>query len=137
MLFRSVQLGDAGPVDTSLFQQVIKIKMQGRTMELGPILGGEFNVVFYTDIGMDLESKYLSNLRIAPIQIAGYGHPVSTFGSTVDYFLAGAAVENQNAKQHYSERIVLIEGLGIHPTIQKIKTPQAKNKMSNDEVLIN
>jgi predicted O-linked N-acetylglucosamine transferase (SPINDLY family) len=73
-------------------------------------------VVFYLDIGMSPESILLSNLRIAPIQICGTGHPVSTFGSEIDYFISGADVESpESASGNYSERLVLLPGFGaIH-----------------------
>ena len=64
---------------------------------------------------MVLESIYLANLRIAPIQAAGYGHPSSTYGAEIDYWVGGADVELiEKAKSNYSERLVLIPGLGQH-----------------------
>lgn len=132
-----IQLGDGNSADDSLFKKVIKVASNGGSLELGPILEGKFDVAFYTDIGEGLESKYLSNLRIAPIQIVGYGHPISTFGSTVDYFLAGAAVENQNPEQYYSERVVLIQGLGIHPVIQNRQAVQPMNLLESHKIQIN
>ena len=68
------------------------------------------------DVGLCLESRWLSNLRLAPIQVTGYGHPVSAFGSQIDYFIGGSAVElPDRAAEHYAERLVLIPGLAICP----------------------
>jgi hypothetical protein len=42
---------------------------------------------------------------------AGYGHPVSTFGGEIDYFIGSAAAElPERATQFYSERLVLMPG---------------------------
>ncbi|MGK7876101.1 MAG: hypothetical protein AB4426_23225 [Xenococcaceae cyanobacterium] len=88
-------------------------------LNLDSIRENDFMVVYYPDIGMTPESILLSNLRIAPIQICGTGHPVSTFGSEIDYFISGSDVEIQEgAESNYSERLVLIPGFGaIHKTI--------------------
>ena len=53
-------------------------------------------------------------MRLAPVQIASYGHSVSTFGSDVDYWIGGGAVELESElANNYSERVVLLPGLGI------------------------
>ena len=43
--------------------------------------------------------------------VSGYGHPVSTFGGEIDYFMGSAAAElPELATQFYSERLVLMPG---------------------------
>ena len=75
-----------------------------------------FGLALFPDIGMTTESVVLSNLRIAPIQVCGYGHPVSTRGALIDYWLGGRAVESiADAEANYSERLVLIAGAGVAP----------------------
>src|SRR2546429_306824 len=70
-------------------------------------------VVYYPDIGMTPQSILLANLRLAPIQIMSLGHPVSTWGSEIDYFISGADVEPPNyPERNYSERLVLLPGCG-------------------------
>ncbi|ENY4511157.1 cobalt ABC transporter permease [Salmonella enterica] len=44
-------------------------------------------VVFYAGIGMFPFTIYLSNLRLAPLQLVGLGHGASTFCPTIDYFV--------------------------------------------------
>lgn len=101
---------------TSMFEKVISIKMTDDNMDLAKIQSNEFSVVYYPDIGMNVESILLSNIRLAPIQIMGYGHPVSTHGSKIDYFIGGQNVEDiEEAQNNYSERLVLIPGIGAHP----------------------
>ena len=46
----------------------------------------------------------------------GYGHPVSTFGSKIDYWIGGQETEViDRAREHYSERLVLIPGCAQAP----------------------
>ncbi|MBT3786092.1 hypothetical protein HOF92_14040, partial [bacterium] len=132
-----VHLGEPAEVDASLFEEVIPLQILDTRMELGSVLHGRFSAVFYPDIGMDLEGKYLSNIRLAPVQVAGYGHPVSTFGSAIDYFLGGRDVEEEEASKHYSERLVLIPGLGIHPVFPNIVRESSKRVPPAGKIRIN
>jgi len=103
-------------LETSLFDEVIPIRFEGSSLSISPLQTNTFGLIYYPDIGMDYEGKFLSNLKIAPIQVMGYGHPVSTFGSQIDYFLGGQTVEDPNLSEgSYSERLVLIPGMGVHP----------------------
>jgi hypothetical protein len=94
-----------------LFDEVIDIP-SSVPIKLGRAMTQEWAAVFYPDIGMTLQSLMMSHLRLAPVQLMGTGHPVSTFGSEIDYFISGEEVEAPDAQRHYSERLVLIPGLG-------------------------
>jgi hypothetical protein len=74
----------------------------------------DFEVAYYPDVGLTAESVILSNMRLAPIQIAALGQSVSTWGSQIDYFFSGADVEvADHPERNYSERLVLLPGCGI------------------------
>lgn len=76
----------------------------------------DFNMVIYPEIGSDYEGRILSNTRIAPHQVAMYGFPVSSFGSSVDFFIGGQEIENfELAPSNYSEQLVAIKGIGAIP----------------------
>ncbi len=113
------------------FQKVINIKMKNNTFDLSKI-NKDFILACYPDIGMNLESILLSNLRLAPVQITCHGHSVSTFGSEIDYFISGIESEElDKAKENYSERLILIPETGLHSSIQfyqKKKTNSLKNE---------
>ncbi|MBN1910350.1 MAG: hypothetical protein JW818_11465 [Pirellulales bacterium] len=103
-------------LDTSLFDEVRNVTVRKGTLDMQGQVSNDYQVAYYPDIGMNPESIWLSNLRLAPIQVMGYGHPVSTFGSRIDYFIGGADVEiAADARRNYSERLVLIPGIGAHP----------------------
>ncbi|MFN4194210.1 MAG: hypothetical protein ACK4HM_00030 [Thermosynechococcus sp.] len=98
--------------DSSGFVATYPISLSNGQLDLSPLIENDLMVAYYPDIGMDLENIILSNLRLAPIQVMSYGHSVSTFGAKIDYFIAGGAVEPPQAAQYYSERLVLLPGLG-------------------------
>lgn len=77
------------------------------------------SLIYYTDIGMDYLTTLLSQLKLAPIQVTGYGHPVSTFGESIDYFVVDRDFENQKLmRQHYSEKLIVVPGAAI-PIVDK------------------
>jgi hypothetical protein len=102
------------PMDESLFAEVRQIALANGKLNIGPLAENDFQVAYYPDIGMTMESLLLSNLRVAPIQIASLGHSVSTWGGEIDYFFSGADVERPDRPEdNYSERLVLLPGCGI------------------------
>ncbi len=66
----------------------------------------KLDALIFTDIGMDPLTYFLAFARLAPVQCASWGHPVTTGIPTVDYFLSNKEMEPENADQHYSERLV-------------------------------
>jgi hypothetical protein len=114
-----IHLGNqSDDIDKSIFSDVRYVQTTGDVLNLDQIADNDFMFVYYTDVGMNYPSRYMSNLRIAPIQAAGCGHPVSTFGSEIDYFFSGKDSEViEEAENNYSERLVLIPGVGLHPVI--------------------
>ncbi|MGA8278699.1 MAG: tetratricopeptide repeat protein [Rhodanobacteraceae bacterium] len=75
----------------------------------------ELDVLIHLDIGMDPAQQVLAALRLAPVQCATYGHPVTSGMPAIDYFLSGAALEPENADAHYRETLVRLPGLGTQP----------------------
>ncbi len=109
---------NAEHMDFSKFKHVksIKARPDRTACDLSEIEKNDFSLVYFMDVGMCEESVYLANLRLAPIMATGYGHPVSTFGSLIDYFFGGVECEDASlANENYSERLVLLPGLGAHP----------------------
>jgi hypothetical protein len=104
---------DRSDLDTSLFKEVRRFQL-GSPTNFSPLTPNDWGVAYYPDIGMNIESIFLSNLRLAPIQICGYGHPVSTYGSLIDYWLGGREIESvADYERNYSERLVLVPGTGV------------------------
>ncbi|MBV9386606.1 MAG: hypothetical protein JOZ78_09285 [Chroococcidiopsidaceae cyanobacterium CP_BM_ER_R8_30] len=123
-------------LDVSYFKEVQYVNIVNNSLNTGSLRENNFIVVFYPDVGMTQESIFLSNLRLAPIQVCGTGHPVSTFGSEIDFFISGVDVEiPEGAESNYSERLVLLPGYGL---IHNQPNYQIKNaKKSRPEFIIN
>ena len=79
----------------------------------GAIAREELDVLVYADIGMDALSYFLAFGRLAPVQCAMLGHPVTSGIRNVDYFISSALFEPEDAQSHYSERLVRLEALPV------------------------
>lgn len=112
-----IKLGDKDKkTDDSIFSEVRHFNAVTNSDDLPAIQDNDFELAYFPDIGMSIESILLSNMRIAPIQVSNYGHPVSTFGAEVDYWMGGRETEDpERALEHYSERLVLIPGCAQAP----------------------
>ena len=132
-----VHLGDIrNNIDIGFFKEIKYVYVKDNYLNIDAIRDNNFTAVFYPDIGMTVESIFLCNLRIAPIQICGLGHSVSTFGSEIDYYISGADVEiSEGAEANYSERLVLLPGFGA---IHNKPNYQIRNlQKTRPEIIIN
>jgi len=81
------------------------------------ITADALDILIYPEIGMEPVIEKLAAMRLAPLQCALWGHPVTTGLPTMDVFLSAAALEPDNAQSHYRERLQLLPGLGsCYPT---------------------
>lgn len=77
------------------------------------IRAAQVDVLIYPEIGMGAQNYLLANMRLAPIQIAAWGHPVTSGSSEIDYFITCEAMEPAHAQQHYRERLLMLPGIGV------------------------
>ena len=70
------------------------------------------DVLIYPEIGMDPMTLKLASVRLAPVQIATWGHPQTTGLPTIDYYLSAQGLEPENAQAHYSEQLLALPGIG-------------------------
>ena len=71
------------------------------------------DVMFYPEVGMDAATCALAALRLAPLQVAGWGHPVTTGLTSIDLFVSGELLEGTGAERHYREKLVRLPGTGV------------------------
>jgi protein O-GlcNAc transferase len=71
------------------------------------------DVLLFTDVGMSPISRVLSLTRLAPIQCAAWGHPLTTGSPNIDYYLSSALMEPELADNHYSEELVRFPNIGV------------------------
>jgi predicted O-linked N-acetylglucosamine transferase (SPINDLY family) len=77
------------------------------------IVDAELDVLIYPEIGMHPLTTRLAATRLAPVQAASWGHPVTTGLPTLDLYLSAQAFEPPQAASHYSERLVALPGIGV------------------------
>ncbi len=71
------------------------------------------DVLVYLDIGMVPLVTQLASLRLAPVQCAAWGHPVTTGLPTIDFFISSALMEPSDGARYYTERLVRLPGIGV------------------------
>jgi protein O-GlcNAc transferase len=71
------------------------------------------DVMFYPEVGMDPSTCALAALRLAPLQVAGWGHPLTTGLPTIDLFVSGELLEGTGAERHYRENLIRLPGTGV------------------------
>jgi protein O-GlcNAc transferase len=79
------------------------------------ILDDAPHVLIFPEIGMDKVSAQLAAQRLAAVQCASWGHPVTSGFPTVDYFISSDLMEPAAAAAaHYSERLIRLPNLSIY-----------------------
>ncbi|MDE2607222.1 MAG: tetratricopeptide repeat protein [Burkholderiales bacterium] len=70
------------------------------------------DVLVYPEIGMDATTVRLASLRLARVQLASWGHPLTTGLPTMDCYLSAEALEPAGAQAHYSEKLIALPRFG-------------------------
>ncbi len=83
---------------------------------VGLIGTSDCDVLVYPEVGLDVLTLKLAGMRLAPVQVASWGHPASTGLPSIDYYLTAAAFEPEDRHAHYTEQLVVIDNLGCHLT---------------------
>ena len=77
----------------------------------------KFDVIVYTDLGMDWQTYLLSFSRLAPVQLVTHGHPVTPGVPAIDYFVSYDAFEPAcGAHAQYAEALITLPGLVEYPS---------------------
>jgi predicted O-linked N-acetylglucosamine transferase (SPINDLY family) len=74
----------------------------------------ELDILVHADIGMDPFGYFLAFSRLAPVQCAMLGHPVTSGLRNIDYFISSALFEAGDAQDHYSEKLVRLNALPVY-----------------------
>lgn len=73
----------------------------------------DIEVLIYPEVGMHPVTARLAARRLAPVQCASWGHPVTTGLPTMDYFLSSELMEPPGAESVYRETLVRLPGLSF------------------------
>ncbi len=74
----------------------------------------EPDILLYPGLGLECNTYLLASLRLAPVQCASWGHPITIGLPTIDCYFVSDLIEPENAAEHYSEDIVRLAGLGSY-----------------------
>jgi len=128
-LVRIVPAG--GSAIPAYFSEVYEVKWNGHGVDCSSIDPNDFDLVIFTDIGMNIETLLMANMRIAPLQIAMYGHPVSSASDAIDYFFVGQLSETKEVEKHYTEKIIMLEGTGMNSLRPQVERPTFAHKAAS------
>ena len=115
--FTTIAFAELGHIDdlaTPLFDQV-RVLGKNRKFDLRDLIN-DINdiapdIIFYPSIGMSYWAIILSNFRLAPVQLAGQGHPGSTMSKVIDYALINK-VKN-DPRTFYLEKTIAMDEIGL------------------------
>ena len=74
----------------------------------------QIDILIYPELGMHQESLQLASLRLAPLQIASWGHPETTGLDTIDHYFSAELMEGSGAQNHYVENLVELPHIGCY-----------------------
>lgn len=81
------------------------------------IAAANMDVLVFADVGMEPFSVSLASSRLARVQCAWWGHPVTTGSKSVDYFLS-LDTEIDDAYEEYTEQLVRLDAVNTAPFAQ-------------------
>ncbi|MFZ1546874.1 MAG: hypothetical protein WAT12_07200, partial [Candidatus Nitrotoga sp.] len=93
----------------------------------------QLDILIYPEVGMDPGAFVLAAMRLAPMQCAAWGHPVTTGLANIDYFFSSALMEPENSQAHYSEQLILLEGIGTCYLKPALPSPAERSDFSLPE----
>ncbi|HEY9745203.1 MAG TPA: tetratricopeptide repeat protein [Oculatellaceae cyanobacterium] len=100
------EVGDEHPMDEYILISEKDLEQAKRS-----IIEKNLDILFYLDIGMDTMTLSLAHGRLARIQCVTWGHPDTTGLKTIDYFVSSKLIEPENAQEHYTEELFLLDNL--------------------------
>jgi predicted O-linked N-acetylglucosamine transferase (SPINDLY family) len=115
-------LGGLEDQETAFAKSLADVWRDTRTMNdlndwLSALNDDKPDVIFYPEIGMDPMSARLAAHRLAPLQIASWGHPITTGLPDIDLYFSGDLLESADADNHYRERLIRLPSTGCCTTL--------------------
>ena len=109
----------ASPIFDAFTQRISDASEHFRVMRSGTvdaaarIFADDLDVLVQPEVGMNALTYDLAAMRLAPVQCAGWGHPVTTGSDAVDAYFTAGVMEPPDAASHYVERLVALPGIGV------------------------
>jgi CRISPR-associated protein Csy1 len=104
--------------------------LRGNADQCAPaILADELDVLVLPEVGMHALTYALAAMRLAPVQAAGWGHPVTTGSDVIDFYFTSAAMEPPDAQAHYAETLVPLPGLGVDYSMPPVPAAATREEL--------
>jgi hypothetical protein len=102
-----------------IFEKVIELKRVFSINENVELIAKEQpDIILYPSIGMKFWGVYLSQLRLAPLQIMLPGHPSSSFSPEIDYlFNLGNSTPSSELQPFINEKLIAAEHSFLNTSI--------------------
>jgi len=136
--YRVVLMAARGTVDKpakALFDETIEIHYEsdGITRIVEQVRRLAPDMIYYPSVGMSHWGVALANLRLAPIQFMGLGHPASSFSEQMDYIIVGRDLIGDPGC--YSEKVIVLDSPGSLWEMRHDAEPVAADIRAAPEVL--
>ena len=89
----------------------------------------QFDLIYYWEIGTDALNYFLPYFRPGRVQCTGWGWPVTTGNSRMDYFISTENLDSEETKPHYSEKLLRLKKLPTY--YYKPRIPELKKTLSD------
>lgn len=102
------------------------------------IIADRLHILTFLDIGMHPLTTQIAGLRLAPVQCTTWMHPITSGLPTINYFLSSKLMEPENAQNHYSEKLVCLENIGISyvkSSVPKLTKTRSEFQLRQDAVV--
>jgi CRISPR-associated protein Csy1 len=107
------------PVDDDFSRRIAGCAEHFATMRAGAeevaarLAADRLDAIVYPEVGMTPMTYLLAALRLAPLQCAAWGHPVTTGSDAIDAYITCAAMEPPDGQSHYVEPLLALPGPGV------------------------
>lgn len=129
----------SAPVADAFTERIAQAAEHFSTLRAGPeetaaqLFADGLDAIVYPEVGMNSLTYELAPLRLAPVQFAGWGHPVTTGSEAIDYYFSSAPMEPGDAKDHYVERLIALPGLGVDYSMPAPQPPAVRAQLGLPE----
>lgn len=100
------------------------------------ILDDANDILIFPELGMCPRTFVLASMRLAPKQVMGWGHPVTSGHRNVDFVLSATTMESAQAEVHYSEQLHKLPGIGTAYQLPELPSPRSRHDLGTDGDLL-
>lgn len=93
---------------------IVKMDSNNLVENRQQIADEQFDIIVYPEIGMCPKTRWMAFSRLAPIQIATWGHSDTSGLPNIDYFVSSKYFNSPDDQSHYSEKLILFNSLGTY-----------------------